>query len=281
MNSTLSLNPAGIAAKQASALDIQTARSPRSSDAAETAVELQAVWARHADEVAQALRLRHRVFVEEMGARPAVLPGTPAGMDMDRFDLHCEHLIVRTVETDAAPERVVGTYRVLTPTGAKRAGGLYSDGEFDLSPLDHLRAQTVELGRSCIDPDFRSGGVILLLWSRLAEFMQRNDLRWMVGCASVPMRDGGHAAASLWAHLRQQFMAPADMQVTPRLPLPVEHLRQDLPVEPPALIKGYLRCGARLLGAPAWDPDFGTADLPMMQDLQALPAAYRRRFMGA
>jgi putative hemolysin len=221
------------------------------------------------------------VFVDEMGARPAVLPGTPPGMDMDRFDLHCEHLIVRTVETDAAPERVVGTYRVLTPTGAQRAGALYSDGEFDLSPLAPLRPQTVELGRSCIDPGFRSGSVILLLWSRLAEFMHRNDLRWMVGCASVPMRDGGHSAASLWASLRGQFMAPSEMQVAPRLPLPVEHLRQDLKVEAPPLIKGYLRCGARLLGAPAWDPDFGTADLPMMLDLQALPASYRRRFMGA
>jgi putative hemolysin len=243
-------------------------------------VALEAVWARHADEVAQALRLRHRVFVDEMGARPACLPGTPAGMDMDRFDQHCEHLIVRTVATDFEPERVVGTYRVLMPAAAARLGALYSDGEFDLRALDAMRPRMVELGRSCIAPDFRTGGVILLLWSRLAELMQRHGMRWMVGCASVPMRDGGHVAASLWAGLREGFMAPPELQVQPRLPLPVAHLRSDLKVEAPALIKGYLRCGARLLGAPAWDPDFGTADLPMLLDLQTLPAAYRRRFMG-
>ena len=67
----------------------------------------------------------------------------------------------------------------------------------------------------------------------------------------------------------------------PRLPLPVDDLRQDLEVEPPALIKGYLKCGAKVLGAPAWDPDFGTADLPMLLDLADLPPSFRKRFIGA
>ena len=145
---------------------MQPALPPREAPGA-PAVPLEAVWARHADEVAQAMRLRHRVFVDEMGARPSCLPGTPPGMDTDRFDGHCEHLIVRTVATEFEPERVVGTYRVLMPSGAARLGGLYSDEEFDLAPLDAMRPQMVELGRSCIAPDFRSGGVILLLWIRL------------------------------------------------------------------------------------------------------------------
>jgi putative hemolysin len=68
--------------------------------------------------------------------------------------------------------------------------------------------------------------------------------------------------------------------VQPRLALPVDDLDGELDVEPPPLIKGYLKCGAKVLGAPAWDPDFGVADLPMMMDLNDLPAAYRRRFMG-
>ena len=234
---------------------------------------------RHADEVREAQRLRHRIFAGEMGARLPVLPGTPPGLDVDTFDAHCEHLLVRIAETADSPARVVGTYRVLTAAAARRAGGLYSDQEFDLSALDALRPRIAELGRSCTDPAFRQGGVILMLWSALADFMVRNRLDLTVGCASVPMADGGHTAASLWQQLRRSHLAPAPLVATPRLPLPVDSLRGDLPVEAPPLIKGYLKCGGRVLGAPAWDPDFRTADLPMIMDLADLPESYRRRFI--
>ena len=242
-------------------------------------LRLEAVWARHADEVRDAQRLRHRVFAGEMGARLPVLPGTPPGLDADAFDDHCEHLLVRIAETADRPAQVVGTYRVLTAAAARRAGGLYSDQEFDLSALDALRPRIAELGRSCTDPAFRQGGVILMLWSALADFMARNRLDLTVGCASVPMADGGHTAASLWQQLRRSHLAPAPLVATPRLPLPVDSLRGDLPVEAPPLIKGYLKCGGRVLGAPAWDPDFRTADLPMIMDLADLPESYRRRFL--
>lgn len=244
-------------------------------------VQLEAVWARHGDDVAAAQRLRYSVFAGELGAALAVLPGMPAEHDVDEFDDHCEHLLVRTVETSAHASVVVGTYRVLTPGGARMAGRLYSDGEFDLAALDALRPRMAELGRSCIAPAWRQGGVILMLWSTLAEFMHRNALDLMVGCASVSMHDGGHCAASLWHQLSRTHLAPAARQVRPRLPLPVDGLDQTLDVEPPALIKGYLKCGAKVLGAPAWDPDFGCADLPMLLDLADLPPSYRRRFIGS
>jgi putative hemolysin len=62
---------------------------------------------------------------------------------------------------------------------------------------------------------------------------------------------------------------------------PLQSLRQDLDPEVPALIKGYLRCGARVLGEPAWDPDFRTADLPLMMRFVDLPPRYRKHFLGA
>ncbi|NRF66115.1 GNAT family N-acetyltransferase [Aquincola sp. S2] len=242
--------------------------------------DLEVVWARHLDEVRAAQRLRHQVFVEEMGARPAPPAGTPEGHDADVFDRFCEHLLVRTRSDDRTPGRVIGTYRVLTPWAATRAGGLYSDTEFDLTRLRALRSGMVELGRSCVDPEWRQGGVIMALWAALGEFMQRNALHTMIGCASVGMRDGGHVAASLWQQLRATHLAPLEYQVRPRLPLPVEQLDTHLRVEAPPLIKGYLRCGAKVLGPPAWDPDFNTADLPLMMRLADLPARYRRHFLG-
>lgn len=217
-----------------------------------------------------------------MGARLALPGGAPTGHDIDVFDDFCEHLLVRApASDDGEPGMVIGTYRVLTPAAARRVGGLYSDTEFDLTRLRPLRARMVELGRSCVHPDWRSGGVILALWGALGEFMARNGLETMIGCASVGMRDGGHVAASLWEQLRRTHLASIEWRVRPRLALPVEELRSDLAVEPPPLIKGYLRCGATLLGAPAWDPDFGTADLPLMMRIADLPARYRRHFLAA
>jgi len=239
------------------------------------------VWAHDEDEVLQAQQLRHLVFAEEMGARLSVPHGSPAGHDIDLFDPFCEHLLVRAPGRGGEAGPVIGTYRVLTPANARRVGGLYSDNEFDLTRLRPLRPRMVELGRSCVHPDWRSGGAILALWGALAEFMHRNELDTMIGCASVSMRDGGHFAASLWAQLRRTHLAPIHWQVTPRLALPVDELRHDLPVEAPALIKGYLRCGAKVLGAPAWDPDFNTADLPMLLRIDDLPARYRRHFLSA
>jgi putative hemolysin len=243
---------------------------------------LQIAWARHQDEVRQAQRLRHRVFVDEMGARIDVPPGTPPGLDVDRFDDACEHLLVRTAPSDASAAEVVGTYRVLTPAGARRIGGLYTEGEFDIRRLDALRPRMAELGRSCTAPEWRRGGVMLLLWGALGEFMERTGLDYMIGCASIPMRDGGAHAASLWQALRATHLCEPRFRVLPRRPLALEGGGVDVhgDVEAPALIKGYLRCGGKVLGAPAHDPDFGVADLPMMLALADLPSAYRARFIG-
>jgi putative hemolysin len=247
---------------------------------ADERLRLDVAWACDESEVREAQRLRHLVFAQELGARLSPPPGTPAGLDVDVYDPYCEHLLVRLGGPGAEPGPVIGTYRVLTPAAAQRVGGLYSETEFDLTRLRPLRDKMVELGRSCVHPDHRSGGAILALWGALAEFMVRNGLDTMVGCASVSMRDGGHLAASLWEQLRHTHLAPIEWQVRPRLPLPVDKLNRQLAVEAPALIRGYLRCGARILGAPAWDPDFNTADLPMLMRIDDLPPKYRRHFLG-
>lgn len=235
-------------------------------------------WAHNLDEVRAAQRLRYSIFVGEMGAR---IQSPIAGHDIDLFDDYCEHLIVR----DQSTEEVVGTYRVLTPVQAKRVGGNYTETEFDLTRLRSMRDRMVELGRSCVHAHYRQGGVIMALWGALAEFMVRNQLDTMIGCASIPMLHNGvvsgQAAASIWSQLRNTHLAPIELQVRPRLALPLEHFDSQAVVEPPALIKGYLRLGAKVLGAPAWDPDFNTADLPMLMRIADLPHRYRKHFLGA
>ncbi|MGD9943280.1 MAG: GNAT family N-acetyltransferase [Burkholderiaceae bacterium] len=229
--------------------------------------------ARDPGEVDQAQRLRYRVFAEELGA--AI--GSADGRDHDLFDPYCQHLIARDLDTG----EIVGTYRLLSPEQAGRVGSLYSDGEFWLTRLDGLRARMVELGRSCVHPAYRRGPVIMLLWSGLGTLLADGDHRYLIGCVSVPVNDGGHYAASLYRRLAVQHLADETLRVWPRRRLDLERLDLDLDVVPPPLVKGYLRAGAKLLGEPHLDRDFGCADFPMMLDLAGLQDRYQRRFAAA
>lgn len=228
--------------------------------------------ARSDSEIREAQKLRYRVFADEMGAR---LQTREAGVDADLFDPYCEHLIVR----DETNGRIVGTYRILSPTAARRVGAYYSESEFDLTRLQHLRQQMVEVGRSCIDPDYRGGAVIALLWSKLAEYMVINGYQYLIGCASVAMTDGGHNAANLFVQLIENSLAPIEYRVFPRSPLPYERLVTGQRAEIPPLIKGYLRAGVYVCGEPSWDPDFNTADLLVLLPMSRINPRYVKHFV--
>ncbi|NBQ91070.1 MAG: GNAT family N-acetyltransferase [Betaproteobacteria bacterium] len=235
-------------------------------------------WARHEDEVRAAQRLRHEVFHGEWGAQ---VSADDPGLDKDDFDAHCEHLMVSTAASDDAPSRVVGTYRILLPDAARRLGRYYTETEFDLASLHDLRPSMAELGRSCIAAPWRTGGVILMLWAHLVRFLHVNGVQQAIGCASIPMPDGGANAARLWQELRSTHLAPERRRVTPLVALPVDLLPSQGPAEWPPLVRGYIKMGAQVLGAPAWDSAFGCADLPMMLDFSSMAPAYRKRFIGA
>ncbi len=227
--------------------------------------------ARNPAEIAEAQRLRYKVFSEEMGAE---VSGTD-GLDIDGFDQFCDHLLVRDSDT----HQVIGTYRILSPQMANEAGGYYSAGEFDLTRLQHLFCSMVEVGRACVHQDYRSGGTITMLWAGLAKYMQMHNYEYMIGCGSIPMSDGGHAAASLFNLIKDEYLSPQEYRVFAHNPLPITALRSDMQVTCPALIKGYLRLGAYICGAPAWDPYFNTADMLVMLPLSRINPRYAAHFM--
>ena len=244
---------------------------------------LHAAWADSEADVRAAQALRFDVFGAELGARlPAA--ALASGLDADRFDPHCHHLLVWAVDPlGQQARRLVGTYRVLPPEAARRLGGLYAEQEFDLAPLDALRPRMIELGRACVHADFRSGGVILALWGALGRYMVRRQLDTMTGCASIGLADGGQFAAAVWHGVQAHHLADPRWRVTPRTPLALRALDPAAPPLPlramPPLIKGYLRGGACVLGPPAYDPVFHTADLPIMMRLADLTPRYRAQFL--
>ena len=225
------------------------------------------------EEVRAAQRLRHRVFAGELGA---VLHGAVDGHDVDRFDAFCDHLVVRE---DATGE-IVGTYRMLPPPRARAAGALYAEGEFEIGALASLRGGMVETGRSCVHPAHRDGAVINLVWAGIARYMLLTGNRWLVGCASVPLADGGSLAAGVHDRVRTSHLSPAHYRVHPHLPWDAAAApRAARPVLPP-LLRGYLRLGAWVCGEPAHDPDFDCADFPVLLGLDHMDARYARFFLG-
>jgi putative hemolysin len=224
------------------------------------------------EEIREVQRLRYRVFTETFQLSELE---NPEALNTDEFDDYCDHLLVR----DASTSAVVGTYRLMGPAAAQRMGHYYSEREFDLSGLASLRARTVEAGHACVHPEYRSGSVIMMLWSGLAKYMEREGCDHLMGCASVSLSDGGHDAAALYRGFTAQNLAPADDRVTPHLPFPLDTFEPGHVPRVPPLLKGYLRSGGWVCGAPAWDKEFNVADFFMLLPLSKLDSRYARHYL--
>jgi putative hemolysin len=225
-----------------------------------------------------AQRLRHDVFTSEPGF---ALAGATDGRDADRFDEHCDHLLVRE---DNSGE-LVGCYRMLPPPGAIAAGGLYTATEFEVGELDSLRPSLVEMGRAVVREDHRNGGVVLLMWAGILAYLDRCGYDYVAGCVSVPVdsADGeapGTQIRGVRDFVRRRHAAP--YTVHPYRPVTIGGKGLD-DVDPPArvsvppLMRGYLRLGAKVCGDPAHDPDFGVGDFPALLDKRQADIRYLRR----
>lgn len=241
-------------------------------EVAPSAPRLSLSLARTAEEVREVQRLRYKIFIEAAGL---AMLSNEEGIDADEFDAYCDHIIVR----DSNTLKVVGTYRVLNPSGARRLGRLYSENEFDLSRLANLRGRMVEAGRACIHPAYRGGAVLMLLWSGLADYVRRERCEYLIGCASISLTDGGGNARAVYHALTKTHLAPSEYHVTPLLPFPIAEVNAADKHCVPPLLKGYMRSGAWICGAPAWDKEFQCADVFLLLHLDRLENRYAKRYL--
>jgi L-ornithine Nalpha-acyltransferase len=164
-----------------------------------------------AAEIAAAQRLRFRVFYEEMGAVPTAAMRA-AGMDGDEFDAVADHLVVVDLARSTGRDpTVVGCYRILRQSVAEGRGGFYTAREFDLSGVRSPYGEIMELGRSCVEPDYRTGAVLQLLWRGIADYLDQHHVGLMLGCASLPGTDPD-AAAVVLSLLHHHILAPAGLR---------------------------------------------------------------------
>lgn len=232
------------------------------------------------DHIVEAQRLRHQVFTAEPGF---ALAGAADGLDADRFDQFCDHLLVREDGTG----ELVGCYRMLPPPGAIAAGGLYTATEFDVRGLDALRPSLVEMGRAVVRADHRNGGVVLLMWAGILAYLDRCGYDYLSGCVSVPVAgnaDGppGTQIRGVRDFVRRRHAAPSEYTVFPYRPVVLDGRGLD-DIDPPSrttvppLMRGYLRLGAKVCGEPAHDPDFGVGDFPALLDKRQADVRYLNR----
>ncbi len=239
--------------------------------AAETLPRFRVGLARNAQEVIEAQQLRYRIFADEMGAQ---IDGGELGIDADELDQFCDHLIVRDGDG-----RMVACTRLLTGTQAEQAGGFYSEHEFQIDAIKNLVGNQLEVGRTCVDADFRNGATIATLWSGLADYVADNQIDYLFGCASIGL-ENEEEALRIMQSIDERYLSAPDLRVKSLKPFPRREIDREGKCRMPPLVKAYVSLGARACGEAYWDEDFHCVDVFMLLNIKELHPRYRRRFLG-
>lgn len=230
-------------------------------------------------------RLRYEIFVEELGGDGPLIDHT-ARLEIDQFDPYFDHLVLIDRRRDPSTlSHVVGVYRLLSSDGVKRIGKFYSEDEYDLEALKASGRNLLELGRSCVHPDYRGGSAMYELWNALAAYVWENGIEILFGVASFHGTDL-QALREPLSYLHHHHLAPEPLRarVLPEHAQPMELLPKDqinrkaAMLATPALIKAYLRLGG-FVGEGAYvDTAFNTTDVCLILDTERMNAASRAAF---
>lgn len=234
-------------------------------------------------EVKKAQNLRYKIFYEEYNAQPSAQMKAEE-RDFDEYDAYSDHLIV-TDRDETGTEKIVGTYRLLRNDQAEKCGDFYSSQEYDLSCLKKLDLNLLELGRSCVLPDYRAGSVLTLLWQGIANYIMEHEIDIMFGCASIHTTDLDLLARPL-SYMHHFHLAPRplrtralpgryiDMDMMPKEDINPKAVFADLP----PLIKGYLRVGCLIGSGAVIDPVFNTTDVCVIAQTHLVTERYRKHY---
>ena len=216
-------------------------------------------------------RLRYLVFNCELGQ--GLDSSARIGLDRDRCDFICDHLMVRNISTG----QLVGTYRMQSGFRAKGNLGYYSEQFFDFTPYEGIREQVLELGRACVHTEFRNSAVLHMLWKGIARYAMSCGARYLLGCSSVTSQDENEGIA-LYDQLREKYLIEPTLRTKPRPNFACRATNASVSAPAtPRLFRAYLDVSARLCGPPAIDREFKTIDFLTLIDLQRIPDRLRTR----
>ncbi len=230
------------------------------------------------EELVKAQRLRHEIFNIEMQSGAAE---AHASIDHDRFDDICDHIIIIDEDKDA----IVGTYRLLLGSVAAENNGFYSETKFHLDPVKRLKGGMLEVGRACIQKDYRRGKVLNLLWQGIAHYCKERQVRYIFGCASIMTADPRqiseyYCMLKALGLVKQMGIEPADKTRAIALDetIAVENPKKIF-LKLPVLFKGYMSLGLKVCSCPV-EGNFGSAIFFVLLDMADMNKSYKRRFLG-
>ncbi len=240
--------------------------------------------AENKEEIDAAQALRYRVFYEEMSAKPSNEMFIKK-RDFDRFDEYWDHLLVLDNSKSTISEKVVGTYRLNRKTQAEKSGGFYSTDEYNIDALINNKEEVLELGRSCVDINYRNGQTMQLLWRGIANYVFFYDIKFMFGCASFGEMDQELIKVPL-SYLYHFHLAPKEIRpiAVPNRYLNMNILsKEEINVKEakkliPPLIKGYLRLGAYVGDGAVLDEQFSTTDIFIVLETEQVTRRYKLHY---
>ena len=229
------------------------------------------------EELEAVQRLRFQVFNLELGE--GLEESYETGLDQDRFDPVCHHLMVLHGDSND----VVGTYRIQTHQMAETYEGFYSADEFHLEDLpSHVLGNAIEIGRASVAVPYRNQKVLFLLWRGLAAYLMKNDKRFLFGCCSLTSQE---PADGKWVmdHLVEKRHCHPEHVVRPQPEWACYEEGFDPgpspePIKLPKLFRTYIRYGAKVCGPPAIDRFFKTIDYLVLLDTAELDRMTRALF---
>ena len=236
------------------------------------------------EELRKTLSLRYKVFNLEQGK--GLSSASQTGIDFDEYDEHCLQMIV----VDKTTNNPVGTYRVHLGLIATNARGFYSSTEYNITGLDKIAANSIEVGRSCVLAEYRTGAAVSMLWAGIGELLARARMQYLFGCVSLEV-DNPAVAWALYEYFKKENMLSDLICGTPNkgyeLEKPpkeeiekyLEDIRNTKKKYLPPLFKGYLRLGTKIAGEPIYDPEFGTIDFLILLDTFKMSERYARHFI--
>ncbi|MEM7290073.1 MAG: GNAT family N-acyltransferase [Pseudomonadota bacterium] len=237
--------------------------------------------AKNSNEVRAAQKLRFDVFRNEFPASTGTI-NNDAEIDCDAHDDRCDHLLLLD---SMWPENngIIGTQRFMTGNSSNNANAFYSSSEFNLVPLlvrQHEKT-FMELGRSCIHPEYRNKRTMELLWHGTWDYALKNQVDVMFGCASFPTIDAQSIHAELeFLHNTNPANGEWDVSAHKGDTIELSSVRSEIDSQRsllrnlPPLIKGYLRLGARFSKHAVIDFEFGTTDIMVILPVKDINPKY-------
>lgn len=248
---------------------------------------LQVRLAKSEEDLIASQKLRYRVFVKELGAGGEGVDHGE-GLERDSYDDYYDHLLLVDPSRDSRDlDYVVGVYRLLLGEVAQRLDGFYTRNEYDLSPLVNSGKRLLELGRSCVDRQYRGGAALVKLWAGVAEYVLNNGVDIMFGVASFHGTDVDALATPL-SYLHHRHLAPEDIRVSA---LPPGRRRMDMQPSGgidealarksiPSLIKGYVRLGGFVGEGAFVDEPFNTTDVCVLLDTARMSEKHKGHYVA-